>query len=100
MIFFLNSFFTQWLYRGSNWTNSTKYECIISTAAGAWSPLLWAKLQAMFCFVLFSGGRSSRESSDHLSGDLLKAATTGRFSGTVRGGGGGGGWLHMYCIIN
>ena len=32
----------------------TKNDYIIFTATGAWSPLLSAKLQAMFCFVLFS----------------------------------------------
>ena len=64
------------------------YRCVEPVALGEVAG------HVLFCSFL-RGGRSLRERSDHLSGHLFKAATTGRFSGTVLGG-----WLHMYCIIS
>ena len=64
------------------------YRCVEPVALGKVAG------HVLFCSFL-GGGRSLGESSDHLSGDLFKAAATGRFSGRVLGV-----WLHMYCIIS
>ena len=65
-----------------------KNECIIFTATGAWSPLLSAKLQATFCFVLFSeeGVASAREVTTCLV-TCLKRQPPAAFPAQFWGGG-------------